>query len=798
MGDTKLLWTDPEIYVDKNIFDAEQARIFKNVWMPVCHESELPDPYDFRTSSIANENVLVCRAPDDKINAFLNVCPHRGMLIERRPQGTFLEGQASGNPKRITCMFHAWQFDMRGNCVYVAREKEGYQDRFSKDEAGLRRLRCEVDFGGFVWVNLCDQPPVPLRDWLNEPFEHLLDSISGEPLEVFSYRKSVSNSNFKQVHDDLIALHTAFANSEKTGDHSRPGIEVRREHVGYGHAVTGTFALKNSRSNFASRGLTFPGLSPDDWFLLDIFPGFTFSLHGSSMHTTTITPINPSEVMVEYRGLGLKTDCEESRAQRIRDYNAIWSPFGLSKANTLALKAPDRSEIPEDYMSHYYEEWARWMDRHPKNELRLVPKQTTTDLKNNQSKKDSLNKESIVVIGASHAGISFCDKARKNGYNGRIIVLDKQKGGPMERPPLSKTFLLDDSAEGNTKFLLRQKKWYRTNEIELRTRTSVEKIDLESKTLSITDGESVSFDKLVIAAGATPRHLPTTLDMENAFVLRQPDQAVAIRQKAEESKHVVIIGGGYIGLEVAASLRKKKLDVTVIEAAPRILARVASQPLAEHIHQMHVDAGVKISVGIGVSNVIAVNGKFDAVELSSGEVIKGDMLLVGIGVLPDSKLALSAGLETQREDGGSILVDSGMRTSHEDVMAIGDVAICRDQAIAVESVHNAQETAAIAAATITGVEPPRRQTPWFWSDQYDTKLQSVGIVPVMDPDVFQVERRGKRDGSVSFWSFRGNELVAVEVINDPATYMEARQCLDTQRFPDPELVSNPAFSLVGT
>ena len=117
-------------------FIEEQKRIFKNSWVPVCHESELPAPYDFRTSSIGNENIIICRAPDGKINALLNVCPHRGMLIERRPQGSFLEGQASGNPKRITCMFHAWQFDMRGNCVYVAREKEGYQDRFCKDDAG--------------------------------------------------------------------------------------------------------------------------------------------------------------------------------------------------------------------------------------------------------------------------------------------------------------------------------------------------------------------------------------------------------------------------------------------------------------------------------------------------------------------------------------------------------------------------------------------------------------------------------------------------------------------------------------
>jgi NADPH-dependent 2,4-dienoyl-CoA reductase/sulfur reductase-like enzyme len=135
-----------------------------------------------------------------------------------------------------------------------------------------------------------------------------------------------------------------------------------------------------------------------------------------------------------------------------------------------------------------------------------------------------------------------------------------------------------------------------------------------------------------------------------------------------------------------------------------------------------------------------------------------------------------------------------MQTSHKDVMAIGDVALRRSQTMAVESVHNAQETAAVAASTITGVAPPIIQTPWFWSDQYDAKLQSVGIVPVLDEEAYQVTRLGKRDGGVSFWTYKGTELIAVEVVNDPATYMEARQCLETQQSPDPNQISNPLFS----
>ena len=203
-------------------FIEEQSRIFKNTWVPVCHESELPDPYDFRTSSIGNENVIICRAPDGKVNALLNVCPHRGMLIERRPQGSFLEGQASGNPKRITCMFHAWQFDMRGNCVYVAREKEGYQDRFCKDDAGLRRLRCEVNYGGFVWVNMNDQPAVFLEEWAGAAFSAIAPQICSEPLEVVHYHKEVVDTGYQQLmirFDTGIILHPG-------GNHGRAHVGV--------------------------------------------------------------------------------------------------------------------------------------------------------------------------------------------------------------------------------------------------------------------------------------------------------------------------------------------------------------------------------------------------------------------------------------------------------------------------------------------------------------------------------------------------------------------------------------------
>ena len=169
-------WVNSRVYSDPQIFEDELENIFKRTWIPVCHESELPDLYDFRTTSIAREPIIVCRGPDNEVRAFLNVCAHRGMIIERRPSGSFLEGHPSGNPKRMTCMFHAWQYDLKGNCVYISREKEGYQDRLCKENVGLRRLRCEVKFGGFVWVSLNDNP-IPLEEWCGKPFECLRKSL---------------------------------------------------------------------------------------------------------------------------------------------------------------------------------------------------------------------------------------------------------------------------------------------------------------------------------------------------------------------------------------------------------------------------------------------------------------------------------------------------------------------------------------------------------------------------------------------------------------------------------------------
>jgi len=399
----------------------------------------------------------------------------------------------------------------------------------------------------------------------------------------------------------------------------------------------------------------------------------------------------------------------------------------------------------------------------------------------------------IVIIGASHAGISFVDQMRKYGFAGSLTLIDRQKGGPMERPPLSKAFLLEATDQMNPMFLLRRGKWYKEQKINLKHGMNVTKINTSAQTVTLSNGEQLEFDKLVLATGAVPRSLPSTEELSNVYVLRQPDDATAIRTTARSVNSAVIIGGGYIGLEVAASLRKIGLEVSVIEMADRLLARVASPPVAKLLNDLHAENGISVYTGISAAKITNNNGKFTGVTLANGTILSGDMLIVGIGVIPDSELAQQAGIETERHDGGAILVNASMQTSNPNIFAMGDVALQRGHSLRIESVHNAQDTATRAAAAIMSETPPRDQAPWFWSDQYDANLQSVGIVPTGDDNVYQITRPGENDTSVSFWSYCDQELIAVEAVRDSKNFMLGKKCLERNFSPNPNLICDPEY-----
>ncbi len=396
----------------------------------------------------------------------------------------------------------------------------------------------------------------------------------------------------------------------------------------------------------------------------------------------------------------------------------------------------------------------------------------------------------VLVIGASHAGVSFADHMRKNGFDGSLTLIDRQKGGPMERPPLSKEFLLETTDKINPIFLLKRRKWYKENQIALRHGITATKIDIATKSLMLSDGNQLGFDKLVLATGAVPRTLAPAKNISNVFVLRQPDDAIAIRNVSRNVKTAIIIGGGYIGLEVASTFRQMGLAVSVVEAADRILARVASPPVAKSLADLHRSHGVSLHTGIGVDQITVEQGAFSGLILTDGTVLKGEILVVGIGVRPDSDLARKAGIQTEHSNGGAVLVDASMRTSNPDIIAIGDVALKRGNSPRIESVHNAQNSAARAAAAIMGQPLPLAEAPRFWSDQYDASLQSVGIVPTGADNVYQVARPGKGE---SFWSYQDKCLIAVEAIKDAENFVLGTKCLDNNISPDPHLIGDPSF-----
>lgn len=286
-------------------------------------------------------------------------------------------------------MFHAWQFDLKGNCVYVAREKEGYQDRLCKENVGLRRLRCEVKFGGFVWVNLDDNPSVSLEDWASKPFQCLRQTLEEEPLEVFHYHKAVIGTNYKLWHDTNSEFYHDFMHYHNRVTGFNDAYFARKnEAFDHGHVVVGTFEVNYANyEGFESRAeLSFPHLPPNQWYMIDLFPGFNFNLRGSALRVDVVTPLGPDEVMIEFRGLGLKSDTPEERMTRINHHNSIWGPFGRNlhedligvagqgttmrpgtePRNILHGRQENQTIHDENGMRHYYDEWGRWMNRSPR------------------------------------------------------------------------------------------------------------------------------------------------------------------------------------------------------------------------------------------------------------------------------------------------------------------------------------------------------------------------------------------------------------------------------------------------
>ena len=386
-----------------------------------------------------------------------------------------------------------------------------------------------------------------------------------------------------------------------------------------------------------------------------------------------------------------------------------------------------------------------------------------------------MNDDRLVVVGAGHAGVELAFAARKAGWRGAITLLGEEPDFPYHRPPLSKAFLKGDMALAE--LALRAEDGFSRAAIDLRSGVSVLHIDRDRRCVTLSDGQVLPYSKLALCTGGRPRPLALPAlqgaSPSNLLYLRTLADARSLREQLSAPRRIVIIGGGYVGLELAASCRQLGSSVTVLEMAPRLLARVTGAEVAAHHRRVHQAAGVEIRTDFVVEDLeLDANGNIAAV-LGAGERIAADLVLAGIGMLPNMALAEQAGLDVRN----GIVVDAQCRTSDAHIFAAGD---CTTQLHArlgwlrVESVPNALEQARIAAAALCAGQPPVRALPWFWSDQYDMKLQMVGLSQDHDDCVL---RGDALSGSFTAFYFKDGELVAADAVNCPADFAMAKRLI---------------------
>ena len=381
----------------------------------------------------------------------------------------------------------------------------------------------------------------------------------------------------------------------------------------------------------------------------------------------------------------------------------------------------------------------------------------------------------IVIVGASHAGMAAAAELRRLSDSTNIILLSAENVLPYQRPPLSKAYVSGDmTLEG---LELRPQSWFADNRIDLRLSTRVEKIDRENRQLHISGGADIDYTSLIIATGSSPRRLPESAGglLKNVLVMRDLADAETLKPLLKANAKLVVIGGGYVGLEAAAVAAKHGLSVIVVEAAEHILRRVACPQTATYIRELHQAHGVTVLENRAVAGIKGQNGKAASVELADGTSLPADIVLVGIGVIPETQLAHDAGLIIAN----GIIVDSALRTNDPDIYAIGDVASFprHGNHMRVESVQNANDQGLVAAANALGGDEHYNAVPWFWSDQYDLKLQMAGL----NIGYTDVVVRKSSETAQSHFYFKGDEFLATDCFNDAASFVVSRRLLQMGR-----------------
>jgi 3-phenylpropionate/trans-cinnamate dioxygenase ferredoxin reductase component len=380
----------------------------------------------------------------------------------------------------------------------------------------------------------------------------------------------------------------------------------------------------------------------------------------------------------------------------------------------------------------------------------------------------------IVIVGTGQAGYQTAASLRTEGFEGEIVMLGDEPGLPYQRPPLSKTFFKDGNRD---RMLFREQAFFDKNRIEIRDNTRISAIDRAAKTVSLAGGGEISYGHLILATGTRNRPLPVPgTDLNNVVALRTLEEADTIRGLASPGLAVIMIGGGFIGLEAASVLADVGCQVTVLEAAPRLMARAVSEPVSAHFHQLHEAAGIKIHYGVGVGEITGnATGDATGVKLADGSDIAANLVFVSVGVLPNTELAAEAGLEVEN----GILVDEVLATSDPSISAIGDCASFvhkrSGRQVRLESVQNAVDQAKCVAARIAGKAAHYDAVAWFWSDQGGAKLQIAGLTDHGDT---RIVRRSDDEAKLSVFSFKGDEFLGVETVNMPTDFMATRKLLE--------------------
>ncbi|OJU86517.1 MAG: ferredoxin reductase [Burkholderiales bacterium 66-5] len=399
------------------------------------------------------------------------------------------------------------------------------------------------------------------------------------------------------------------------------------------------------------------------------------------------------------------------------------------------------------------------------------------------------SEDSIVIVGGGHAAAQLCASLAAAGVGGRIDLVCEEAVLPSQRPPLSKSYVKNPD---ETPQLHRGEAWYAQQGIRVHQGDAATAIDRAGRSVTLRSGAHLRYRWLVLATGTRARHLPhLSPSLDNVHVLRDAADAQRLRALWPAMQQLTVLGGGFIGLELAATAQALGKKVQVLEAAPRLLMRSASAELSNHVLQTHRNSGMDIRLGVSVGDFEVASNRLSALTVD-GVRTPVDSLLLGIGAAPETSLAEQAGLDC----GNGVVVDAGMRTSDPAILAIGDCAlfpgVMGSGAIRLESVQNANDQAKVAAATIMGEPHHYEAVPWFWTEQASLRIQMAGLLP---KNASCYRRPGKDETSFSLLHYAQGQLRCVESVNAPADHMAARKLLELKLSPAPEQACNPQVAL---